>query len=121
MAYVTKNLPIMIEYVNQWLLHLDEIKTYSEDWNDIDYYNKWYAKVGTDLSDDPTGVVSFVLWKYFDCDKEEKSKKRSANCRTAERLGICITNDKFELDPLNCMNNLEKKQRKFSQYTQTNR
>ena len=79
-AYISKNLPIMIEYVTQWLLHLREVKMYSEHYNDKDYFNIWYKQEGEYLSDDPTGVVSFVLWKYFDCEKEANLKSSHKNC-----------------------------------------
>jgi hypothetical protein len=58
--YDKKNLPVVPEYVLQELWHLNEIKEYS-DKEDKDYYNDWYADAARDFSNDPTGVVSFVL------------------------------------------------------------
>jgi len=59
-VYDRKNLPHVLEYVLQELWNLSEIEEYSEK-EDKNYHNDWYADAARDFSDDPSGVVSFVL------------------------------------------------------------
>jgi hypothetical protein len=104
MVYDKRYLPRILEYVTQQLSHLSEIKEYS-DKEDPGYYQKWSADDARDLSNDPTGVVSFVLSEYFGC-KESK-------CEFADKLGICITNDDYEQDLKKCYTNLLARRDKF--------
>jgi hypothetical protein len=116
-VYDKKNLAAVVEYVSQYIWHLNEVKEYSDE-EDKDYYGDWYAPAARDLSDDPSGVVSFVLWEYEGCDHEEKSRLASTtdqNCNFARRLGICITNEQFKQEPQHCFDNLAARRNKFLQ------
>ena len=85
---------------------------------DGNYYTEWYAKAGRDLSDDPSGVASFVLWEYQGCGDAQASKGPSVqdrNCDVAQKLEICITNRSFEVEPLQCLRNLKARRDEFLQ------
>jgi hypothetical protein len=117
MVYHRKNLPHVVEYVDQWIRHLKEIKKYSDTWGK-EYYQEWYAGQARYFSDDPTGVVSFVLWKYWcpdgrDNPSVEVDPKTLMSCPFAISLGICTTNENFHQDPERCFENLEEKRDKF--------
>jgi len=116
-VYDKTNLPKVIEYVAQYVEHLKEVKKYSDE-EDQGYYAEWYAKTGRDLSDDPSGVVSFVLWEYQGCGDAQASKGPSVqerNCDVAKQLEICITNRSFEVEPLQCLRNLKARRDEFLQ------
>jgi hypothetical protein len=113
MAYDRKNLPQVLEYVEQWIWHLKEIKKYS-DRMDETYYEEWYGDIARAFSDDPIGVVSFVLWKYYCPDGNgDDNPKRLTSCPFATSLGICITNEEFDQNPKPCFENLEERRDKF--------
>lgn len=107
-AYDSHNLPIIMDYTQDWLEHLKEVREYSDE-EDISYYDTWYRSTADSFSDDPTGVVSFVLWDYLGCNKENNS----GNCDYADRLKICIKSDAFEQDFQKCFENLKFKRAKF--------
>jgi hypothetical protein len=107
-AYTKQNLPIILDYTHDFLEHLREVREYSNQ-EDKDYYTTWYGKTADNLSDDPTGVVSFVLWNDFDCTKETTSH----NCDYANVIGICIKSDAFVQDKEKCFENLKSRREKF--------
>jgi hypothetical protein len=113
-VYDNKNLPQVLEYVLQEIWHLNEIKEYS-DQEDKNYYNQWYSAAARDFSDDPSGVVSFVLWEHLGCDHEEPSDPASAekNCNLARRLGICVADEQYRQEPQHCFDNLAARRSKF--------
>jgi len=108
---VKANLSEVIEYVAQTIGVLDEAQAYSEA-EDKDYYADWYQDDADDLSADPTGIVSFVLWEEFGCTSVDQ-------CDIAKRLKICIAGedgvvpDEDTRNDRTCFDSLSKKYKKF--------
>jgi hypothetical protein len=95
----------LIEYVIQEISNLEEAKIYSDS-EDPGYYDSWYAEDAHDLSGDPTGIVSFVLWEDFGCTSKE-------HCEIATQLDICIKDEQFTEDKQHCFDNLAAKRKRF--------
>jgi hypothetical protein len=95
---VYANLSQAAEYVSQQIEVLTEAKEY--DVAELPgFYAKWYGGVARDLAEDPSGIVSFVLWNYYNCKSE-------TNCKIAADLGICIADENFVIDKSRCFTNL---------------
>ena len=99
------NLSQAAEYVSQQVELLTEVKEY--DAAELPgFYAKWYGGVAKDLAEDPSGIVSFVLWRYYNCKSE-------TNCKVAADLGICIADENFVIDKSRCFANLIAKRNKL--------
>ncbi len=103
-VYDKKNVSQVIEYVSQILDNLGEVKEYSDE-DDPDYYDTWYKGLTVALSEDPTGVVSFVLWDGG-CTSDK-------DCDVARNLGICIADNNFHIDEEHCFDNLVARRKQF--------
>lgn len=104
-AKVYANLSQAAEYVSQQIELLIEAKEYSVT-DSPGFYKKWYAGVAKELAEDPSGIVSFVLWGYYNC-------KSADNCKVASDLGICIADENFVVDKSRCFANLIAKRNKL--------
>jgi hypothetical protein len=63
-------LTMTLDYVETLLGFLNEVRSYSDQYDEY-YYEYWYGGWANDLSEDPYGVVSFVLTNYANCNKAE--------------------------------------------------
>lgn len=110
-VYDRANLSQAVEYVSQQIGILYEARQYS-DTEDREYYDDWYRDYADQLSADPTGIVSFVLWDQYDCTSADK-------CDMARDLKICIAgannivDQKEGRDYNRCFKNLEAKRKRF--------
>jgi hypothetical protein len=105
-VYDRKNLSQVLTFVSIDISSLLEVKNYDE-LEDHGYYKTWYEDDASDYSDDPTGIVSFVLYDYYKYNTREQAEKLSRD------LLICIRNENFQTDMSRCWENLEARRKKF--------
>jgi hypothetical protein len=101
-VYDKKNITQLITFTEIQIDALREVKKYDQEF-DPGYFKEWYGREVSELSKDPSGIISYVLYNIYSCESNEKCADK-----INEKTGICIGNDDGR-----CLENLLKSRSRF--------